>query len=78
MKPGAVAYCIRNYRGHKKVKRGIVSEIYEVNGKLGERVYGIGGGYIGERVFETAEEAEKALEMSKDKEIEHEQQRQTD
>lgn len=61
MKPGDVAYCIRNYRGHKKVKRGIVSEIYEGNGKLGARVYGIGGGYIGENVFATQKEAEAAL-----------------
>ena len=61
MKVGDEAYCIRNYRGHKKVKRGIVSVIYEVHGKLGARVYGIGGGYIGEDVFATQEEAEAAL-----------------
>lgn len=61
MKVGDVAYCIRNYRGHKKVKRGIVSVIYGVDGKLGARVYGIGGGYIGEDVFATQEEAEAAL-----------------
>ena len=61
MKVGDVSYCIRNYRGHKKIKRGIVSEIYDVDGKLGARVYGIGGGYIGEDVFATQEEAEAAL-----------------
>ena len=61
MKPGDVAYCIRNYRGHKKVQRGVVSVMYEVDGKLGARVYGIGGGYIGDDVFATPEEAEAAL-----------------
>ena len=61
MKVGDVAYCIRSYRGHKKIKRGIVSEIREYDGKLGARVYGIGGGYIGENVFATQEEAEAAL-----------------
>ena len=61
MKFGDVAYCIRNYRGHKKVKRGIVSAMYAVDGKLGAIVYGIGGGYIGEYVFATQEEAESAL-----------------
>lgn len=61
MKVGDVVYCIRSYRGHPKIQRGIVSEIREYDGKIGAIVRGIGGGYIGEKVFATLEEAEAAL-----------------
>ena len=55
---GDYAYTIRNHKGHIHTHRGIVSEMYFVNGmKLIVAIKGIGRGEWGKSIFGTEEEA---------------------
>ena len=65
-KLGDVAWGIRNYRGHKQVKRGIISEMYFGRGgnggmKLYIAIKGVCRGEWGKDIFKTREEADAAI-----------------
>lgn len=63
-KIGDTAYCTRTYWGQRTVTAGVISAI-RYDGpemRLVVTVHGLARGYIGEQVFLTQEEAERALQ----------------
>ena len=68
-KIGDTVYCIRNFKGQKRIKKGIVSEMfYRKDMELMIVVSNIGRGLYGEKVFNTMEEAERYLKCGVSKE----------
>ena len=60
LKIGDEAYILRNYKGHKEPRRGIVTEIYVTQDmKPVYIVRGAGRGLYGDKVFKTKEECEE-------------------
>ena len=67
LKIGDIAYGIRNYRGHRTIQKGFVSEIYFDNeNKLCAVIKFVNRGPLGEKVFKTAEEARAKLQEKKE------------
>ena len=68
-KIGDTVYCIRNFKGKKHIKKGVVSEMFYRNDmELVIVVSNIGRGLYGEKVFNTMEEAEQYLKCGVSKE----------
>lgn len=68
-KIGDTVYCIRNFKGQKRIKKGFVSEMfYRKDMELMIVVSYIGRGLYGEKVFNTMEEAEQHLKCGASKE----------
>lgn len=68
-KIGDAVYCIRNFKGQKRIKKGFVSEMfYRKDMELIIVVSNIGRGLYGEKVFNTMEEAERYLKCGVSKE----------
>lgn len=62
---GQLAYGIRNYRGHRHIQKGFISEIYYLdNMSLNVAIKHVCRGELGKTVFLTYNEAEKALKSS--------------
>lgn len=68
-KIGDTVYCIRNFKGQNRIKKGFVSEMfYRKDMELMIVVSHIGRGLYGEKVFNTMEEAEQYLKFGVSKE----------